>query len=147
MTPSSETLNENRWYSVTLRLFGDSLDLEEAQREFSSLPLQLCRKGEHIRQNPRYARNHTNLCLVRLGKSSTEPWEPRLLRLLEVAEPRASWLSRIQQSGVVTEAYLGYASETGQGGGSISAETLSRVAALGLSFALDLYPPIPDGPP
>ncbi len=141
MTEVFEPLGEDRWYSATLRLFGDSLDLEDAREQLPSASVQLSRKGDHIQNNPRFAKNRTNICLVSFGKSSAEPWEPRLLRLLETAEPLSGWLAHVRNLGVTTEVFLGYSSETGQGGGGISAETLSRIAALGLSLDLDLYPP------
>ena len=112
MTEVFEPLGEDRWYSATLRLFGDSLDLEDAREQLPSASVQLSRKGDHIQNNPRFAKNRTNICLVSFGKSSAEPWEPRLLRLLETAEPISGWLAPVQVAVLnITDAQSDYCRE------------------------------------
>ena len=136
MNVGLQVTNDDRRYSVTLRLRGDLLNLDEAREYLGPYSVQICRKGEHIRGNPQSATYETNLCLLSFGESNSEPWEPRLVRLLEVVEPLVAWLDELRAAAVVIEVYLGYTSKSGQGGGSISSATVSRISRLGLSVEL-----------
>jgi hypothetical protein len=139
-----EVESDDRWFSVSLRIYGDGLDLDSVESHLGLAPSRVCRKGEHINGNPRYARYRTNLWSWRPSGSHDEPWEPKLIRLLEEIEPKADWLHHVRATGASIDVFLGYCSETGQGGASLSPAVLARLGALALPIELDLYPPGPE---
>jgi hypothetical protein len=136
---------DQRLFNASLRIFGDELDLAAATRTLGLEPSSTGRIGEHINGNSRYAKYDTNVWVYSYAETFRSPFSEQLseyvARLEERAEAVRALLSR---PGVTAELFLGFSSSNGQGGFTLPASLLARIAALGLDVSLDLYPPTAD---
>ncbi len=134
--------DHRNWHSVSLRIFGDALEMQEFSSRLGIEPTYVARKGEHIRQNLRYAIHDTDLWTWSYPSPDDVPFEVQIDGLLAKLEPAQAYLRSLFARGDTTgELFLGFSSTNGQGGAFFSATLLARVASLGLSLSLDLYPP------
>ncbi|MEW6743535.1 MAG: DUF4279 domain-containing protein [Planctomycetota bacterium] len=131
------------WYEVSLRLFGDQLDVYEIGPRLGVTPTHTGRKGHHIDDDRRRARYETNIWVWSYTTDNRIPFGNQIQRVLERLEPRAAELKSIlSTAGAAGELMLGYSYESGLGGGGdLSSLLVQRVGALGLGISLDLYPP------
>ena len=131
-----------KWFRASLRFMGEELPVDEISDWLGVKADSLGRKGRHIRGNPRYGLYSTNIWTWRAVEGKSQDFETQILPVLNLLEAKTAELARIMAfSGVKAELILGFASGNGQGNGSISSQTLSRIGALGLDIKLDLYPP------
>ena len=68
------------------------------------------------------------------------PMEEHLLWLLGVLEPKAEVLGLLKRR-FEFEFFCGFSSGNGQGGFALENSVLTRIADLGITIELDLYPP------
>jgi hypothetical protein len=137
---------DEKWHSVALRLIGDLLPAQEVGDRLQLPTKFLGMKGQHISDNPRYAKHETNFWHWEYTTDTTVPFEQQLAGLLQILERRQAALAELLSiQGVEGEVRLGFGSENGQGGAYFPPEQLSRIAALGLAVDLHLYPPQGDG--
>lgn len=134
--------DDEKWFRISLRFFGDNLPLGEIEAELSVSPTLIGRKGEYISANPKYAKHKTNIWVWSSFEESTVPFDVQIPKLLDHLESKQSELMKIlSKPDVAGEIFLGFSSANGQGGTSFSNSLLKRITLLGLSLRLDLYPP------
>jgi len=75
------------------------------------------------------------------GLPGSVPLDQQIGVLLDLIEPRRSKLEALRIDGCTTELFRGFASSNGQGGITLDATLLGRIAALGIALGLDLYSP------
>lgn len=138
-------LDENeKWHRVSLRVVGDDLDLAAVTTALGLQPDVTGRIGEHIAGNPRYAIYHSNVWVYRYRMDDLT-FSQQLLEFITRLEDRAHAVRHlVARPGVTAELFLGFSSGNGQGGFTLPASLLTRIAALGLDLTLDLYPPTAD---
>ena len=133
---------EQKWFQVSLRLTGDSLPVNEIESKLGIVPSFIGTKGEHIRNNPRYAKYDTHLWGWKFTTDSTVPFDEQISDLLDILEPKKNILKELLSiPGIEGELFLGFSSECGQGGAYFSPLLLTRISTLSLALNLDLYPP------
>jgi hypothetical protein len=133
---------DEKWFEVTLRFFGDSLRVEEIESKLGIKPSYFARKGEHIQKDPRFAKHRSNIWRWNFTSDSSKSFEIQLVELLDTLEPLKAKIDDILSiEGVSGELFLGFSSGNGQGGAYFSPSLLARLAKLGLGIELDLYPP------
>jgi hypothetical protein len=129
---------------VSLRISGDNLEPSEVTAELGLRPDVTGRRGEHIRGNARYAVYETGIWVHSYEEGSLV-FEDRLDAFISTLEARAEAVRALTtRAGVGAELFLGFSAGNGQGGFTLSASLLGRIAALGLDLTLDLYPPTVD---
>ena len=136
-------VNEDRWHRLSFRIFGDNLpEPQEIEERLQLSTYFEGRKGQHIRNNPRYAKHSTSFWGWRFTTDRTVGFEEQISQVLAVLEPKATELKKLLAlPGIEAELFLGYGSESGQGGAYFPASLITRVGALGLAMHIDLYPP------
>jgi len=133
---------DEKWYAISLRLFGDNLDLRAATAALGLEPSTASLAGEHIRGDPRYARHKTNFWRHSFAWNKDRSFENQLERYVAQLEKRGVAVRELTaQSGIRAELFVGVSSGNGQGGFTLPALLLARIAALGIDLSLDLYPP------
>jgi hypothetical protein len=143
---------DEKWFAVSLRLWGDGLPLDEIESLLTLTPTRIGRVGESVPTKirpgvdpDRVAKFRTNLWLWTSPSPSSMPFEEQITSLLGMLEPRRAAVEHILSiPGTSGELFLGFSSGNGQGGARFSSALLSRVGSLGLSILLDLYPPVAD---
>jgi hypothetical protein len=134
--------DDQKWYKVSLRFFGEGLDVSSVAAKIGLKPDVVGRLGEHIRGNPRYALYETNLWVHRHTDDDALPFCDQLTELVTRLEERSDSIRALTSApGVGGELLLAFSSGNGQGGFTLPVELLARIAALGLDLGLDLYPP------
>jgi len=141
MTHRSLTLDA-KWHNVSLRLSGDDLPVQEVEERLRLTTRFTGIKGRNIGDDPRYARYQTSFWTWEFTTDTAVPFEEQLADVLPILEERRTPLRELLSlPGVQGELFLGYGSESGQGGAYFPPEQLTRLGALGLAIGLDLYPP------
>ena len=131
-----------KWHKVSLRFLGDDLDLAAVTNALGLKPDVTGRIGEHIAGNPRYAVYETNVWVYRYAAMEHLNFSTQLSQFIAHLEERSKTiLYLVERPGVRAELFLGFSSGNGQGGFTLPASLLARIAALGLDVTLDLYPP------
>ena len=103
------------------------------------------RIGEHIGGNPRYALYRTNVWVHRYTEDDSFAFNDQLSEFITRLESRGEAVRElVGRPGVTGELWLGFSSGNGQGGFTLPAALLNRIARLGLDVTLDLYPPTVD---
>ena len=134
--------DDQKWYKVSLRFFGEGLDVSSVAAKVGVKPDLVGRVGEHYRGNPRYALYETNLWVHRYTDDDALPFCDQLTELVTRLEERSDSIRALTSApGVGGELFLGFSSGNGQGGFTLPVELLTRISALGLDLSLDLYPP------
>ena len=136
---------DKKWYRAGLRLSGDLLPIDEIESKLELKASSIGKKGvplNHYKSPMLNTPLETNVwCAEKLTENDV-PLENQIELYLEKLEPKKESLQEILSlPDVEGEFFLGFSSENGMGGAYFSAELLKRVADLGLSLSLDLYPP------
>lgn len=140
-----ETNHNEKWFRVALRFQGDDLPVDEIENRLNIKPSSLGRLGEHVGNNYRHAKYHTNIWVWSITKDSSVPFDKQIEDVLELLEPKRDALVEILSlPDVEGELFLGFSSSNGQGGAHFPPSLLSRIGALGLAVTLDLYAPTLD---
>jgi hypothetical protein len=127
------------WNRASFRIAGDTLDPKEIS---SCLEIEASLsgvKGELVRSGLPAVRR-TSVWVLRCPLEKSAPMEEHLKWLLNLLEPKAGIIKGIADRFFV-DLFCGFSSENGQGGFSLDARLLQRVAHLGVALSLDLYPP------
>jgi hypothetical protein len=137
--------SEDRMFSVSLRLSGDGLVPSRLNDELGLTAEIIGLKGEPRKglNGRHYAPYETHLWVYSLPEGEQEGFEEPIGRLFTLLGDRG--VQRLQalaaQEDVEAELLCGYSSMSGQGGCSLAASTLKKIADSGLALTLDLYPP------
>jgi Domain of unknown function (DUF4279) len=133
--------DDEKWAAVPLRLFGDSLPLDEVGVRLDLAPHRVGKKGERRGGNPRHAKYETSAWSWSLA-SDRAPLEDQLAAALNILEPRRERLmTLIRETGATADLFIGFSSGNGLGGARFSPELLERLAKFGLPLEFDLFPP------
>jgi hypothetical protein len=132
-------MDKGKWFRASLRVSGDALQPDEIGSLLDLKPTKVHLKGE---PRPGKSKLVWNNSLWLLQSPSSDDCEPaqHLEWLLNSLEPKAGIIKDIADRFRV-ELFCGFSSENGQGGFTLDAQMLQRIASLGIPFALDLYPP------
>lgn len=136
---------DERWFRVSLRLFGDALDPVSVEAVLGLKPSIVGLKGQPRQGNAGrvYAPYETNVWIYRHDAPDDMPFEDQLAGLFSLLGSKTAELKRLCKSdGVEGDVFLGFSSGDGQGGDTLSPVVLSQIADVGLSLCLDLYPPV-----
>jgi len=102
-------------------------------------------KGKNGRE---YGPANTNVWTYAVAAPDGMGFEEKIsILLLKISKYSDAIKQLAGTDGVNAEIFCGFGSGNGQGGDTISARTLERIASLGLSLVLDLYPPDVDENP
>ena len=124
---------------------GDNLPVESVEEDLGLSPSYIGKRGEHIRGNPKYAKNQTNIWVWEYPSSTDVPFEEQIRNLLSIVELHAVALKNLLSlPGITGELFLGFSSMNGQGSAEFSPDLLRRLGDLELTLLLDLYPPSAD---
>src|SRR5437899_1482245 len=109
--------NAQKWYRVSLRFFGDDLDLTAVTSALGLKPEVTGRTGDDIGGNPRYAIYETNVWVHRHAENESVAFSDQLSELMTRLESRAAAVRELlARPGVTAELFLGFSSGNGQGG-------------------------------
>ena len=136
--------DDDKWYSVSLRLEGDKLDPFSVEQALGLPPTTIGRTGERRKgkDGRLYAPYETNIWIYSLPSSTTTPFNTQLEGLFATLGSRIEALAALcKGEGVSGVVFLGFGSGCGQGGDTISPDVLAQLARAGLFLCLDLYPP------
>lgn len=141
MNRMNRTLDQQgrKWSEAALRISGDTLHPSHVSASLGLEATQSGIKGERF--SPRHnALRRTSFWILKSPLGNYRPLEEHLNWLLDVLEPKCDLLISIR-SKWKTEFFCGFSSENGQGGVTLDLILLGRLARLGISLVLDLYPP------
>jgi len=128
-----------KWSTASFRIAGDALRPDQVTATLGLEPTRSGVKGE--RPGPgRRSINRTSFWLLKCPLSDSLPLVEHLSWLLDVFEPKFSLISATAE-GSTKMLLCGFSSGNGQGGFTLDAKTLQRIADLGVSLSVDLYPP------
>jgi len=82
----------------------------------------------------------TGVWLLESALPAGAPLDDHLRWLLDRLEPRKRTVFRMVREGLRADFIIGYFSESGQGGPSLSADTLRRLGRFGCDLGFNLYP-------
>jgi hypothetical protein len=134
--------SNEKWTKASICVYGDLFDPAEIDSLLGVEPSRVLLKGELIPRSGDKRRRHS-AWILNSPLSSDIPMESHLAWLLDTLDPRRNQVLALAQRHRVIF-FCGFSSENGQGGFTITAAMLARLAKLGIDFSLDLYPP---GPP
>lgn len=128
-------MSTSRTYA-TLRVFIDDRDPDEISAVLRVAPTRVFRSGEPRAMGAPYRSGGWFLSTQELD--SLEVGD-HIDHLLGHAEGARAGLSELATSGVRSDVLCYWATDDGQGGPSLSANQMQRLAALGLPVAFDVY--------
>jgi hypothetical protein len=134
-------LNEGngKWSTASFRIAGDALRPDRVTAVFGLEPTRFGVKGERLRPGDRNV-SRTSFWLLKCPLSDGLPLTEHLKWLLDVVEPKFSSISAAAEDSTMM-LLCGFSSGNGQGGFTLDSKTLQRIAGLGVSLSVDLYPP------
>jgi hypothetical protein len=134
--------DDSRWSKAAFCIYGDTLQPDEMNRDLGLQATNSGLKGERQSKYPRARQLRTSIWFLDSSLDNHLPLQDHLKWLLDVLEPK---LDVIHEIAMRYDARLscGYSSEHGQGGCTLDAALLERIAKLGVPLVLDLYPPGP----
>ena len=128
-----------KWSTASFRIAGDALRPDQVTAILGLEPTRSGVKGE------RHSSGHgsvsrTSFWLLKCPLSDSSPLSKHLEWLLDMFEPKFTSISSITE-GATIMFLCGFSSGNGQGGFTLDARTLQRIARLGVALSIDLYPP------
>ena len=135
---------DEKWFAVSLRFVGDGLDPTKLEALLGVAPTTVRIAGQKWsgKQGRSYGPARTNIWSYRSPTPSHLGFEEQIQSLLQKFSHCQDAIRQLAQSDQVeAEIFCSYSSGSGQGGDTLSAQTLAHMAGLGLSLSLDLYPP------
>lgn len=132
-------MNAEKWTRASLRIFGENLVPDDISSSLNLAPTQTHLRGQRKSEKVPLVWKHS-MWLLQSPLGTNEELPRHLEWLLGELEPRATTLKELSTQFKV-DLFCGFSSENGQGGFTLSAELLCRLANLGIPIALDLYPP------
>jgi len=136
---SSVNEGNRKWSTASFRIAGDALSPDRVTEVFGLEPTRCGVKGEQRRPGDRNV-SRTSFWLLKCPLSDSLPLTEHLKWLLDVVEPKLSSISAAAEGSTMT-LLCGFSSGNGQGGFTLDVKTLQRIAGLGVSLSVDLYPP------
>jgi Domain of unknown function (DUF4279) len=131
-----------KWSSASLRIAGDTLRPDKITVALGIEPTRSGLKGERV-SSRNEALRRTSFWLKTSPLPDERPLQEHLEWVLNLFEPKHQVLSLISKEHSC-DLFCGFSSENGQGGACLGTDLLARLAGLGVSLVLDLYPPGPD---
>ena len=141
---------DDKWFAVSLRFMGDGFDPREVEGILGLKPTSMRVIGEKWtgKTGREYGPAKRNVWSFREDSPSDVGFDDQICNLLDRLSHCAEVVRKLATSEhVEAELFCGFGSGNGQGGDIIPASTLHRMAELGLSLSLDLYPPDIDEQP
>ena len=137
-----ESGEENwKWWRASLRISSATISAAEITARLGLEPSSAREKGFRVVDDPRAMVMKTSVWNRQSGLPSSVPLDEQIGVLLDLVEPRSSKLEALRSESCTVEFFTGFASSNGQGGITLDATLLGRIAALGIALGLDLYPP------
>lgn len=138
MTSIASERNE-KWSTASFRIDGDSLRPNQITAILGLEPTRSGMKGEQ--HSPDHGGvSRTSFWLLKCPLSDSLPLTEHLKWLLDLFEPKFNLISSNAEDS--TPMFLcGFSSENGQGGFTLDAKTLQRLAHIGVPLSINLYPP------
>ena len=136
--------DDEKWFRVSLRLFGDTLDPVEVSEllQISADTIGIKGVARTGKNNRTYAPYETNFWLYCSRADSGIGFDEQIRSLFEILGDRVEQLRTLLRNPEIEgELFCGFSSVSGQGGDTIRTTTLKRAADAGLALSLDLYPP------
>lgn len=138
MKPVANEGNE-KWSTASFRIAGDALRPDQITATLGLEPTQSGVKGERFSTRHSAVRR-TSFWLLKCPLSDSLPLTEHLEWLLNLFEPKIDLINSVAEGSKIM-LLCGFSSENGQGGFTLDAKTLQRIARLGVPLSIDLYPP------
>lgn len=133
---------DRKIHTVSLRISGDGVPLEDLGAMLGIEPSAIARRGEPIGGEGGLAIADADVWVWTYPAHPWLPFEEQISAVLDRLEPhRTSLRDFFESTGVDGELCLEFASGDGWGSAYLSRELVERVADFGLAIALDLAPP------
>ena len=133
------TVGNEKWSTASFRIAGDELRPDQITATLSLEPTQSGVKGERFSARHSAVRR-TSFWLLKCPLSNSLPLTEHLEWLLDLFEPKIGLINSIAEGSKIM-LLCGFSSGNGQGGFTLDAQLLQRIASIGIAFSLDLYPP------
>jgi len=134
----------DQWFAVTLRFSGTGFNPKEIEGLLGLVPTSMIVSGEKwVGKNGReYGPIARHVWCHTLDAPGEAGFEEPIRRFLAKTREVSDFIRQLAtRDEVDAELFCGFGSGNGQGGDTLSPETLQQIASLGLSLTLDLYPP------
>ena len=139
MTRNLENDYENEAHA-TFRIMGETLDPDEVTRLLGIEPSFARRKGDKFGNPKRPVTSRTGIWALESEKSViSSDLELHLDFLLSSLGSKASILRKLVQEGLEADIFCFWMSGTGRGGPMLGADTIRRIADLGVILDFDFY--------
>ena len=127
-----------KWSTASFRIAGDALRPDQVTAILGLEPTRSGVKGERFRPGDSTV-SRASFWLLKCPLSDSLPLTEHLEWLLDVVEPKFSSISAAAE-GSTMMLLCGFSSGNGQGGFTLDAKTLQRIAHLGVALSVNLYP-------
>lgn len=132
---------ESKWSAGSLRIVSRTITVDEISAVLGIQPDDHFEHGSlDIACNPDTFRRERSVWILKSGLSSDRWLQEHAEALVRRVEGHRDSLGRLAES-CDLELFLGFSSESGQGGCLLPARLLTQIGSLGLDVVLDLYPP------
>jgi hypothetical protein len=135
-------MEQKKWFRASLRISGENLQPDDVGRLLSLKPTRTHLRGQPRGRQGKSAQHIWNYSLWLLESPLDDDRDPaeHLKWLLDILVPKVSLIKTLSENYHV-DLFCGFSSGSGQGGVTLDAIMLQRIAHLGLPLILDLYPP------
>jgi len=134
--------DDAKWSRASFRVYGDTLRPDEVTRTLALEPTNMGLKGELLSYSPGKSPLRISLWMLKSPLSEHESLDLHLQHLLDLLEPKREEIRELAKHFDI-DFFCGFSSENGQGGCTFEPTLLERLAKLGVTVVLDLYPPRP----
>lgn len=130
---------DEKWSRATFRVFSTTLTPEEIEATLLLTATYVHRMGERISKRvPAFHKEHA--FFVESALPTSEPLGRHLAGLCDLLDPVRDRVATLRLN-CRCDIFCGFSSGNGQGGFSLDASLMRRLAATELTLSLDLYPP------
>ncbi len=127
------------WVKLTLRIASEVLSADEIQTRLNDVPSETIRKGEPVsKRNPHGPAHRESICFFESPRPEDVSPEEHLTWLFEFCDRHRAELHSLAGA-CTTEAWLGYGSDNGQGGFSLTSQQMAKLGSMGVDIVVDLY--------
>ncbi len=132
--------DDEKWASAAFMASSLTITPDEMASRIGLPPTRSHQIGDPYSPRATDTQRTDHLYAVHANEPDSAPLQDHIQSLLALLEPRAASIADLAAE---AQLYLfcGFSSGNGQGGFTLTPETLTRIAALGLELSLDLYPP------
>ena len=128
------TEGNEKWSTASFRIAGDELRPDQITATLSLEPTQSGVKGERFSARHSAVRR-TSFWLLKCPLSNSLPLTEHLEWLLDLFEPKIGLIYSIAEGSKIM-LLCGFSSGNGQGGFTLDAQLLQRIASIGIAFSL-----------